>query len=120
MWSLTVSGGAVPVTRTKEGFRVVKIRTIKGAPATVRDPHYSGLCLCQAISPALYRAPDCITMFLFVSLPMGLNLLCYLSHLLERCHSACGHKITSHLCPVLAYDFIAMQAQHSYTSSAVG
>ena len=53
---------------------------------------------------------------------MGLNLLGYDSHLLQRFHLACGHEGSSHLSPVLVFlrFFIAMQVQHSYTSSSSG
>ena len=41
------------------------------------------------------------------------------SHLLQCCHSACGHEGSSHLSPVLALRvFIGMQVQHSYSSSS--
>ena len=39
--------------------------------------------------------------------PMGLNVLGYQSHLLQRCHPACGHYGYSHLSPVLAYVFLS-------------
>ena len=32
--------------------------------------------------------------------PIGLNVLGYRSHLLQRCHPACGHEGSSHLSPV--------------------
>ena len=37
--------------------------------------------------------------------PMGLNVLGYQSHLLQRRHPACGHEGPSHLSLVFAYDF---------------
>ena len=49
---------------------------------------------------------------------MGLKVLGYRSHLLQRCHPACGHEGSSHLSAVLAlWVFIAKQVQHSYSSS---
>ena len=49
---------------------------------------------------------------------LGLNLLGYQSHLLQRCHPACGHEGSSHIYPVLALRiFISMQVEHSYNSS---
>ena len=59
----------------------------------------------------------CLFVCLFVShvWPMGLNVLGYQSHLLQRCHPACGHEGYFHLSPVFAlYVLIAMQGQHSY------
>ena len=56
-------------------------------------------------------------LFLFVShlWPMGLNVLDYHSHLLQRFHPTCGHEGCSHLSPVLVLRvFTAMQIQHSY------
>ena len=47
---------------------------------------------------------------------MGLNVLSYQPHLLQRCyhHPACGHEGSSHLSPVLAlWNFNAIQLQHS-------
>ena len=43
-------------------------------------------------------------MFFFVShlRPMGLNVLGYQPHLLQRCYRACGREGSSHLSPVLA------------------
>ena len=55
---------------------------------------------------------SCNFLFLFVSHlePIDLNVLGYLSHLLLRCHLACGYEGSSHLAPVLAIRFfIAMQ-----------
>ena len=50
--------------------------------------------------------------------PTGLNVLRYQSHLLQRCHPACGHEEYSPLSPVLALWFvITMQVQRSYNSS---
>ena len=60
---------------------------------------------------------------LFVShlRPMGLNVLGYQSHVLQRCHPIYGHKGYSHLSSVLALRmFITMQVQHSYNSSSSG
>ena len=57
---------------------------------------------------------------------MGLNMLGYHFHVLQRCHpvNACGHEgiLSSHLYyPVLAlWIFIATQVQHSYNSSNNG
>ena len=65
-------------------------------------------------------------LFLFVSFesplqPMGLNMLGYQSHLLQRYHPACGHEESSHLSPVLALRFfIAMQVPHSCNTSTNG
>ena len=59
----------------------------------------------------------CLLCLLFVShlRPMGLNVLSYQSHLLQRCHPA------SLLSPVLALRiFIAMKVQGSYNSSTNG
>ena len=38
---------------------------------------------------------------------MGLSVLGYRSHLLQPYNPACGHKESSHLYPVLAYDFLS-------------
>ena len=65
----------------------------------------------------------CAVLYLiYISLTAnGPNVLGYQSHLLQRCHSACGHEGSSHLSPVLAQRFfIAMQVQHSYNSSTNG
>ena len=70
-------------------------------------------------------------LFIFVShlRPMGLIMLGYQSHLLQRCHSvtvdACGHERSSRISPGLALYFsliffIAMQVQHSDKSSTNG
>ena len=37
----------------------------------------------------------------------GLNMLGFLSHLLQCCHPACGHEGSSHLFPVLPYEFLS-------------
>ena len=51
---------------------------------------------------------------------MDLNVLGYPSHLLQLCHPACGELEGSSLSPVLALrNLIAMQVQHSYTSSTI-
>ena len=53
-------------------------------------------------------------LFVFQLHPMDLKVLGYQSHLLQRCHPACGHEGSSHLSPVLDLRmFIAMQIQHS-------
>ena len=62
-------------------------------------------------------------LFVFELRPMGLDVLGYQSHLLQRCHPACGHEGSSHLSPVLALRFLIammMQGQHSYNSSTNG
>ena len=41
---------------------------------------------------------------------MGLNVLGNQSHLLQRCHPACGHEESSKLSPLLAYDFLSEMA----------
>ena len=52
---------------------------------------------------------------------IGLNVLAYQSHLLQRCHPACGHpRISPSLPGSTLRFFIAMQVQHSYTSSTNG
>ena len=44
----------------------------------------------------------------------------YQSHLLQRCHPACGHEGSSHRSSVLALlFFIAKHGQHSYNSSTM-
>ena len=45
-----------------------------------------------------------LLLYVFVShlRPMGLNVLGYHSHLLQRCHPAYGHEGSFHLSPVLA------------------
>ena len=48
---------------------------------------------------------------------MGLNVLGYQSHLLQRYHPVCGHEESSHLSPVLAVRFlmaILLIVQYSY------
>ena len=46
----------------------------------------------------------CLFFLLFIQLrPMGLNVLGYQSHLLQRCHPACGQEGSSHLSPVHAF-----------------
>ena len=52
----------------------------------------------------------CFDLFVSHLRPMGLNVLGYQSHLLQRCHPAgpaCGHEGFSHLSPVLAYDLLS-------------
>ena len=45
----------------------------------------------------------------------------YQSHLLQRCHPACGDEGSSHVSPVLGLRFFAaMQVQHPYKSSTDG
>ena len=41
---------------------------------------------------------------------MGFNVLGYQSHLLQRCHPACGHEGSSHLSPVLTLRFFYRDA----------
>ena len=69
-------------------------------------------------------SPVClfVSHLLIVLRPMGLSVLGYQSHLLQRCHpvtvNACGHEGSSHLSPVPALRiFIAMRVRHSYNSS---
>ena len=56
----------------------------------------------------LYAGEECCTNVCFVRLvlsylqPMSINVLCYQSHLLQRCHPFCGHEGLSYLSPVFA------------------
>ena len=57
--------------------------------------------------------------FLFVShlRSMGLNVLGYLSLLLQSCHPACGDEGSSHLSPVLAlHDFLSRRKFNTFTT----
>ena len=48
-------------------------------------------------------------------LPTGLNVLGYQSHLVQRRHPACGHQRSSHLSPVLTFDFLSRSKRSTIT-----
>ena len=80
----------------------------------IQEVKYSGVypCLLVQCCISIVAPISCtflsflyyVVLFVSPSRPMGLNVLGYQSHLLQRCHPACGHEGSSHisLSPVLA------------------
>ena len=56
----------------------------------------------EKVMSVVLRQPVHFILFVSHLRPMGFNVLGYQSHLLQGCHSACGHEGSSHLSPVLA------------------